>query len=74
MEQKDYSISQPFDELQLWNSEYEHITPKYSNETYFGAMAAILEFCDLGADPLSQPLPLVFYSLGYSLLHFILLE
>ena len=56
MEQKEWSISQSFEELQSWNSESELITPKYFTSNYFGDMVAIL---DLGAGPLSQPLPLV---------------
>ena len=48
-------ISQPFEEVQGWNSEFKFITPKYINETYidtkvsrfglaYSAMKAILEF------------------------------
>ena len=44
-------MSQPFEELQSSNLETELITPKYIMGTYFGAMAAILDFCDLGAGP-----------------------
>ena len=48
MELKDYSISQSFEELQSWNSEYKLITPKYFTNTYFDDIVAIL---DLGAGP-----------------------
>ena len=37
------SISEPFGELQGWNSEFKLITPKSITGTYFVAMAAILE-------------------------------
>ena len=40
-----------FQELLSWNLESKLITPKYITGTYFGAMVAILNFCDLGAGP-----------------------
>ena len=49
MELKDLSISQLFEELQSLNLEYDIITPKYITSTYFGSMAATLNFYDLGA-------------------------
>ena len=51
LELKDLSISELFEELLSWNSESKLITPKYITGTYFGAMVAILNFCDLGAGP-----------------------
>ena len=44
MELKDFSTSQPFEDLESWNIEYEQITPKYITDTYFGEMTTILEF------------------------------
>ena len=38
------SISQPFEELQGWNSEFKLITPKSITGTYFDTVAAILDF------------------------------
>ena len=51
LELKHSSISESFDELLSWNSESKLITPKYITGIYFGAIVAILEFCDLGAGP-----------------------
>ena len=38
------SISQPFEELQGWNSELKLITPISITGSHFGTMAAILDF------------------------------
>ena len=38
------SISELFEELQGWNSEFKLIIPKSITATYFDAMAAILDF------------------------------
>ena len=38
------SISQPFEELQSWNSELKLITPISITGSHFGTMAAILDF------------------------------
>ena len=46
---KDLSISEQFEELLSRNLEFELITPEYITGTYFGAIVAILNFCDLGA-------------------------
>ena len=51
LELKDLSISEPFEELLSWNLESKRITPKYITGTYFGAVTAIFDFCDLGAGP-----------------------
>ena len=45
---KDISISESFEELLSWNSESKLITPKYITDTYFGTMAAILDFYVVG--------------------------
>ena len=52
---KDLSVSESFEELLSLNSESKMITPKYFTGTYFGAMVAILIFCDLGASPKASP-------------------
>ena len=44
---KDYSISQPFVELEDFNSENKIITSKSITRTYFGIIMAIKHFCDL---------------------------
>ena len=49
MELKYLSISELFEELQSWNSESKLITLKSITGTYFGAIVAMLNFCDLGA-------------------------
>ena len=51
LELNDLSISEFFEDLLSWNSESKLITPKFITGTYFGAIVAILNFCDLGADP-----------------------
>ena len=51
MELKDLSIFELFEELLSWNLESKLITPKYITDTYFSAIAAILEFCDIWAGP-----------------------
>ena len=48
---KDVSLSESFEELLSWNLEYKLITPKYIASTYFGAIVAISNFCDLRAGP-----------------------
>ena len=49
LELKYLSISELFEELQSWNSESKLITLKSITGTYFGAIVAMLNFCDLGA-------------------------
>ena len=44
-DQKDLSVSEPFEELLSWNLESKLITPKYITGTYFGAIVAIYNFC-----------------------------
>ena len=48
---KDVSTSELFEELLSWNLKSKLITPKYITDTYFSAITAILNFCDLGAGP-----------------------
>ena len=48
LELKDLSIYQLFEEILSWNLESKLINLKYITGTYFGAIVAILNFCDLG--------------------------
>ena len=50
-ELKDISISELFEELLSWNLESKLNTPKYIISNYFGAIVAILNCCELRADP-----------------------
>ena len=57
---KDLFIYESFEELLSWNLESKLITPKYITGPYFGAIVAILDFCDLEAGPKIRPLPLLY--------------
>ena len=46
----------PFKELQSWNLKSKIITPKYIASTYFGTMAAIMDFLWFRSRPL-KPAP-----------------
>ena len=50
LELNGWTISELLEDLLSLNLEYKLITPKYITGTYFGAIVAILNFCEWRAD------------------------
>ena len=51
LELKNLSLSEEFEELLSSNVESKLITPQYITSTYFDAIVAISNICDLGEGP-----------------------
>ena len=66
------SISQLFEELQGWNLELKLITPIYIIVSYFGIMAAILDFLNVHITACLKSYRAEIQNLSYLLLHLLL--